>query len=105
MSRLMRLLWFVIGVLLLTVARPIFVPAKEPAEPQSQLKSLLMRPVLTDGQSLAEVKKFCERRIAEMPHPPSWSSWQREAERIRQNVLDSIVFRGVRGLPMVLESA
>ena len=41
MSRLMRLLWFVIGVLLLTVARPIFVPAKEPAEPQSELKSLL----------------------------------------------------------------
>lgn len=95
MSRLMRLLLFVIGVLLLTVARPNFVPAKEPAEPQSQLKSLLARPVLTDGQSLAEVKKFCDRRIAEMPHPVSWSSWQREAERIRQNVLDNIVFRGV----------
>ena len=30
-----------------------------------------------------------------MPHPVSWSSWQREAERIRQNVLDNIVFRGV----------
>ena len=95
MSRLMRLLWFVIGVLLLTVARPTFVPAKEPTEPQSQLKSLLMRPVLAEGQPLAEVKKFCDRRIAVMPHPASWSSWQREAERIRQNVLDSIVFRGV----------
>ena len=95
MSRLMRPPLFAIVVLLLTVARPIFVPAKEPAEQQSELKSLLMRPVLTDGQSLAEVKKFCDRRIAEMPHPVSWSSWQREAERIRQNVLDNIVFRGV----------
>ena len=95
MSRLMRLLWFVIGVLLLTVARPIFVPAKEPAEPQSQLKSLLARPVLAEGQPLAEVKKFCDRRIAEMPHPASWSSWQHEAERIRQSVLDNVVFRGV----------
>ena len=95
MSRLMRLLWFVIGVLLLTVARPIFVPAKEPAEPQSQLKSLLMRPVLAEGQSLAEVKKFCDTSHCRDAAPASWSAWQREAERIRQSVLDNIVFRGV----------
>lgn len=48
-----------------------------------------------EGQPLAEVKQFCDRRIAELPHPASWSSWQREAERIRQDVLDDVVFRGV----------
>ena len=92
MSRLMRLLCFVIGVLLLTVARPIFVPAKEPAEAQSQLKSLLMRPVLAEGQPLAEVKKFCERRIAEMPHrsahpgPPRASGYAGEREFVLPGV-------------------
>ena len=35
MSRLVQLLWFVTGVLLLTVARPTCVPAKEPTEQQS----------------------------------------------------------------------
>jgi hypothetical protein len=95
MRTLMRLLWFLSGLLLLTVARPIYIPAKEPAEPQRNLKTLLSRPVLADGQPLAEVKKFCDRRIAVMPHPASWSSWQHEAERIQRSVLDDVVFRGV----------
>jgi hypothetical protein len=82
-------------VLLLAVALPIFVAAKESESQQSGLKSLLARPVLVEGRPLAEVKKFCDRRIAVMPHVASWSSWQYEAERIRQNVLDNIVFRGV----------
>src|SRR6476660_5216540 len=92
---LMRALWFVGGLLLITVARPICVRAEVPTAQQSELKSLLMRPVLTEGQPLAEVKAFCDRRIAVMPHPTSWSSWQHESERIQRSVLDDVVFRGV----------
>jgi dienelactone hydrolase len=95
MNTLMRVLWFTPGMLLLIVARPTFLPAKQPAAHGSELEALLARPVLADGQPLAEVKAFCSHRIAEMPHPTSWSSWQHEAERIRQNVLDNVVFRGV----------
>jgi hypothetical protein len=51
--------------------------------------------VLADGQLLAEMRKFCDRRIAVMPHDISWKSWQREAERVRRGVLDAVVFRGV----------
>lgn len=91
----MRLLAFVIGVLLLSVARPTWAPAQEPTEQQSEVKALLMRPVLTEGQPLTEVKTFCDRRIAVLSHPASWSSWQHEAERIRHSVLDDVVFRGV----------
>jgi hypothetical protein len=94
-SKLTRHPWFDVGLLLFTIAGASFVVAKEPVEQQSQLKSLLLRPVLDDGQSLDDVKEFCARRIAELRPPASWSSWQREAERIRQNVLDNVVFRGV----------
>ena len=57
--------------------------------------TLLARPVLSEKQTLAEVRKFCDRRIAAMPNPTTWSAWQREAERIERSVLEDVVFRGV----------
>lgn len=73
------------------------VIAAEPAQPQGKdnLKELLSQPVLAAGQPLAEVKKYCERRIALLPHFGTWSAWQHEADRIRQDVFEQVVFRGV----------
>jgi hypothetical protein len=62
---------------------------------QSDLKTLLSHPILSEGQPLSEVQQFCDRRIADMKQPASWSAWQHEAEQLRRSVLDNIVFRGV----------
>jgi hypothetical protein len=56
---------------------------------------LLARPILSEKQTLAEVRKFCDRRIAVMPKDITWSAWQHEAERIEKSVLENVVFRGV----------
>lgn len=71
--------------------------AAEPVPPQGEgtLKELLGQPVLAAGQPLAEVKKYCGRRIAILPHFVTWSEWQHEADRIRRDVLEDVVFRGV----------
>jgi hypothetical protein len=90
-----RLLWFVTGPLLLVAANGRSVGADDSAKPSSDLMTLLARPVLTEKQTLAEVRKFCARRIAAMPNPKTWSAWQREAERIERTVSQDIVFRGV----------
>jgi hypothetical protein len=77
------------------MACPLCVPASEPTEMRRQLTAMLAHSVLAEGQPLEEVRKFCDARIAAMPRCTSWSAWQHEAERIRQRVLDNVVFRGV----------
>jgi dienelactone hydrolase len=69
--------------------------AAAPADVQNELSTLLAHPVLENGQSLAEVQKFCDRRIAAMPQNLTWSAWQREADRLQRTVLDNVVFRNV----------
>ncbi|MCI0333152.1 MAG: hypothetical protein L0228_08015 [Planctomycetes bacterium] len=87
--------WFVGGLLLLSTARLTCVLAEDSTLPSSDLVTLLAHPVLAEEQSLCEMRKFCDRRIAAMPRDVSWSAWQSEAERIRRSVLDEVVFRGV----------
>lgn len=69
--------------------------AQETSQQSADLANLLARPVLADGQALAEVRAFCDRRIAAMPRPSTWSEWHHEAERVRREVLQKVVFRGV----------
>ena len=90
-----RLLCIVTGPLLLTAAHCLCLRAEDSTKPSSDLMTLLARPVLSEKQTLAEVRKFCDRRIAVMPNPITWSAWQREAERIERSVLEDVVFRGV----------
>ncbi len=90
-----QILWFFTGLLLVSAANPTCASAEVPTKQQNDLMTLLARPVLDKGQSLDEAQKFCDRRIAVMPHFTSWSAWQHEAERIRRNLLDNVVFRGV----------
>jgi hypothetical protein len=86
--------WFVATVLLTLLSDVYGMEGGSPKE-HSDLDGLLSHSILSKGQSLAEVQKYCDRRIAEMNQPASWSAWQHEAEQLRQNVLNNIVFRGV----------
>src|SRR5262245_56625116 len=83
------------GPLLLLVACHLCAYAEVQSEEPSDLKSLLAHAVLAKGQSLDEVKRFCDGRIIPMPRDITWSAWQHEAEPLRQKVLDDSVFRGV----------
>jgi hypothetical protein len=69
--------------------------AEDSTESSSDLASLLARPVLSEKQTLAEVRRFCDRRIAVVPNDITWSAWQQQAARIEQSVLEDVVFRGV----------
>jgi hypothetical protein len=62
---------------------------------ENELGALLAHKVLNDGQPLAEVQRFCDRRIVEMPRNLTWSAWQREADRLQRALLDNVVFRNV----------
>lgn len=81
--------------LLLMSAGATLTTAQDPADPTQDVMTLLARPILDKDQSLLEVKKYCERRIAPLAPQTSWSNWQREAETLRERVLAEIVFRGV----------
>lgn len=80
---------------LLVAALSTNVNAAEEAQPANDLMALVSRPILSEKQSLTEVRKFCDSRIARMPNEITWSAWLREADRIAQSVLDEVVFRGV----------
>lgn len=90
-----RTLVAVSGTLLLLLAGVSFSAADDTADPENDVLTLLSRPVLDEKQSLTEVQKFCERRIATLAPQTSWSAWQRDAEELRKKVLDDVVFRGV----------
>ena len=70
-----------VGSLLLVAAATIGAWAEESGQ-KNGIKTLLEHVVLDDGQSLAEVRKFCDSRIIAMPRDITWSAWQHEAERI-----------------------
>lgn len=90
-----RLRWIVLSPLLLTAAYAPCLLAEDSTKSPSDLAMLLARPLLSEKQSLAEVRKFCDSRIAVMPKDITWSAWQREAERIERSVFENVIFRGV----------
>lgn len=58
------------------------------------LQAALARPILSPDQSLAESQAFVEARLAKMPAVTNRKEWEKERERIRQEVLESVIFRG-----------
>jgi dienelactone hydrolase len=95
MRELLRNGWCAVASLLLASAFSIPTQANEAPEQPNDLAALLVRAVLAEGQSLADVRRFCDQRIVAMSRYESWSAWQHEADRLRQRVLDDVVFRGV----------
>ena len=77
----------VLGFVLLPALQAV---ATEP----STVQPLLEREIVGSVQPFAELQRFCDKRIATMGSFTSAEQWQAEAARLRQEVLDKIVFRG-----------
>src|SRR5215475_14333167 len=58
------------------------------------LKAELAREVIGPRQTLAEAQDYLEARVPRMPKPTTAAEWEKEAERLRKDVLDRVVFRG-----------
>ncbi len=61
---------------------------------EATIEQLLKREIIGPRSAMEEVQTFTENRVPPMPEITSLEQWQREAERIRQRVLDEIVYRG-----------
>ncbi len=66
------------------------VRADEPSAVQASLE----RPLLEPGQVLREVRAFLEPRFIKPPQATDRTAWEREAQRVRRDMLEQIVFRG-----------
>jgi hypothetical protein len=64
------------------------------ADEQSDVRDLLSREVIGPKLALAEVQDFCEARVPRMPEITSREAWEKEADRLRREVLDKVVYRG-----------
>ncbi|MCX7427492.1 MAG: acetylxylan esterase [Planctomycetia bacterium] len=82
-----RQLFFVLAALLFT---PVVAFGIEP----SDIEPLLKRPLLDRAVVLREVRQYCDARVPKMPEIKSAEQWQAEAERLRAEVLERIVYRG-----------
>jgi dienelactone hydrolase len=63
-------------------------------DPLAELKSLLGHPILDSKRPQEEVAAYCEARVPAMPKVETAAAWEAEAQRLRQAVLDRVVFRG-----------
>jgi dienelactone hydrolase len=65
------------------------------AQENSDIQSWLDRKLLSNDQTQAEVQEFVESRLPPMPMPSDPVEWKTYAERVRRDVLDRVVYRGV----------
>ena len=77
-----------VGVSILTASLPAQAPA------QDEIAALLKHEIIGNELPLAEVQRYVESRVPKMPACATVSQWQAEADRMRQAVLDRVVFRG-----------
>ena len=63
------------------------------AQPAS-LHTALARAILAPRQTTIEVQAYAAARVPSLPAAASAADWNREAERLRQQVLEKVVFRG-----------
>lgn len=62
--------------------------------PPGFVAEMLGRKVIGPNLSLAEVRLFCEEKVAPMPEARDRADWERQADRIRSETLRRVVFRG-----------
>ncbi|MFA6543850.1 MAG: hypothetical protein WCS99_05470 [Limisphaerales bacterium] len=58
------------------------------------LAPILAREIIGPNLALAEVQAYTEDRVPLMPLAKTSAEWEKEAARMRREVLDSVVFRG-----------
>src|SRR6185437_8941312 len=76
--------------LFLCVALPTAVRAAEP----SPLEQALSHEIMGPRQALLDVQDYIESRIPRMPEVKTVNEWEKHSQRIRQAVLERVVFRG-----------
>lgn len=59
-----------------------------------QLEPLLAETIVGTTLPLAEVQRYCEARVPVMPAYQSAEEWQHEASRLRQAILERVVYAG-----------
>jgi len=59
-----------------------------------EIERQLAKRILKGGQPLEEVQAFCESRVPDVPAFGKPEDWIRESDRIRQAVLEKVIFRG-----------
>ncbi len=64
------------------------------ADDAAAFKTALEKPVLAPGQVLKELQAFIEPRFIKPPKATDRAAWEKEASRIRRDMLEQIVFRG-----------
>lgn len=64
------------------------------ADDIADLKKLLAAPVLTPRQTLAELQEYLDPKIPQLPEAKTAEEWTKETERLRNEVLAKVVFRG-----------
>jgi hypothetical protein len=64
------------------------------AEEKSPVADLLAREVIGPRQAMTETQDYLETRIPRMPKATGVADWEKEAKRLRADVLSRVVFRG-----------
>ncbi len=83
--------FFVLCASLAAVAGPA---GKGWAAEAAGVQALLEREIVGPVLPMAEVQRYCDRRVPDMPAVNSAAEWERQAAQIRRDVLEKIVFRG-----------
>ncbi len=68
--------------------------AAENSAAEKDVAALLRQEIVGRTLPLAEIQRFCERRVPRMDSYKSAAEWEAAARRLRQQVLDKVVFRG-----------
>ena len=80
--------------LLLSFLAGAWVKAEPPQDRRDLIRQALDRPVMNGSQTIAEVQDYAELRIPRMPELKTVEAWKQEADRLRSQVLDDVIFRG-----------
>ena len=59
-----------------------------------ELETVLSKRIIDPNLPLQEVQEFTESRVLPMPEVKSVADWEKHANRMRQETLDRVVFRG-----------
>lgn len=81
-----------LGALLTTVA--ITAGQLPAADDAAVVRTLLQREIVGSTLPMTEVQWYCDGLVPDMPQVESAAQWDAEAAKIRQAVLERIVYRG-----------
>jgi hypothetical protein len=87
--------WIGTALCAATLAAPAALasPPKQQTE-EREIAALLRQEIVGRTLPLAETERFCERRVPRMDAYKSVAEWEAAVGRLRQQVLDRVVFRG-----------